>query len=167
MLVVAAIIASVLLSSPFGEAAATALSDEEGLELEVTVEMDASFEAVIVRPFSSYEELGPTAMIDRGNGVWGARVVVPSAENWSIVFEAIPPEGETTRSETTNLLELGVDPVVLDGDPSPPPASSISSTTVWLIIGAGLALAALGALAWWAFMPNREDDAAPEGPSST
>lgn len=158
MLAVLVVLASVLLASPFGEATATALSDDEGLELEITVEMDRSFEAVLVRPFSSFEELEPTAMIDRGDGVWGARVVVPSATNWSIVFDAIASDGETNRSETTNLLELGVDPVVLEGDPVPTPSSSWSSTTMWLVLGAGLGLAALASLAWWAFMPSKDVD---------
>ena len=157
------LIASVTLSSPFGEATATAVGLEDGLEVVVTIEMDESFEAVLIRPFSSFEELDPTAMVFREDGEWGADLVLPSAENWSIVFDAIRSDGTWERSDATDLVEMGVDPVVVGSQPAPPPAPEESSTTTWWLVGgAVLGLAALGALAWWAFMPSRGPESASE-----
>ena len=157
---VAIIVLSVMLSSPFGEATATAVDEgEQGLDVVVTVEMDQVFEAVLVRPFSSFEELDPTALVAREDGVWGAVVTVPTAENWSVVFDALRADGTWERSDVTDLVAMGVDPIVVGAEPEAPAESaSIDSSTWWLVGGAVLGIAALGALAWWAFMPARRED---------
>jgi hypothetical protein len=68
------------------------------------------------------------------------------------VFDAIDPDGEAFRSDTTSLTALGVDPVVVAGPPAAPvPSRGIDASTQWLIAAVLLAAGALGALAWWTF----------------
>lgn len=151
-------VASVVLSSPFGTAEAAAIDDDDGLTVEMSVAVSGAVAVVIVRPFSSFEQLPPTALVDRGDGIWGGLVVLPSAENWSIVFDAIDPEGEAFRSETTTLIALGVDPVVVAGPPDAPVSSrGIDASTLWLIAAVVLATAALGVLSWWTFAGAGDD----------
>ena len=159
MLAITSILLAVALSAPFGQADASAVDDREGLTVEVSVEVTGSFEVVIVRPFSSFEELPPTALIDRGDGTWGGTVRLPTAEDWSVVFDAIEPGGEAKRSDTTTLSAMGVDPVVVSGPPDEPlPGRPIPATTWWLIAGIVLALGALGVLAWWTFSGDGDDE---------
>ena len=165
MPVVLAVLLAVTLGAPFGPAEARAVDDAEGLVVEVEVQVDGSWEAVLVRPFSSFDELPPTALLDRGDGTWAGSVALPTADDWSIVFDAIDPAGETERSRTTTLVELGVDPVVVAGPPAEPiPSEPIPATTWWLIGGIVLAAAALGALAWWTF--SDDPDGAPGEPTT-
>ena len=114
----ALILAAVSLGAPFGSAEASAVSDEGGLTIEVVVEVDNGFTAVLVRPFSSFDELPPTAMNNRDDGTWGALVTLPTAEDWLISFEGIRETGETVRSDSAFLSELGVDPIVIGDPPS-------------------------------------------------
>jgi hypothetical protein len=153
-----ALIALVSLGAPFGDAEAGAVSLEDGMTIEVTVEVARTFEAVLVRPFSSYEELPPTALSDFGNGSWGGFVQLPSAENWSIVFDAFEPDGTTFRSDTTDLIALGVDKVVIEGEPTERvDRGGLTSATWWLVAAIVLVLAALGALTWWTFAGDPDD----------
>ncbi len=150
--------ASVVLANPFGIAEAAAIADDDGLTVEMSVAVSGTFSVVIVRPFSSFEQLPPTALVDRGDGTWGGLVALPSAEDWSIVFDAIDPEGEAFRSDTTTLTALGVDPVVVAGPPEAPvPSRGIDASAMWLITAVVLAMAALGALAWWTFAGDRAE----------
>ena len=147
-----AIIAAIALTSPFGAAEGTAIDDTDGLVITVSVEVTGTYEVVLVRPFSSFEELPPTALIAGNDGTWGGTVRLPSAENWSLVFDAIEPDGASDRSDTVTLIDLGIDPVVVDGAPiAPVDTGPVPTTTWWLIAGVVLAAAALGALAWWTF----------------
>lgn len=153
-----AVIALVTLASPFGDAEAAGVALDDRLTIEVSVEVRGTFEAVIVTPFSSFEELPKTALRNRGDGTWGGLVELPSAEDWSVVFDAIEPDGTASRSETVTLTELGVDPVVVGAEPAEPiPGDPIPASTWWLIGGILLALAALGALAWWTFADPTPD----------
>ena len=147
-----AIIAAIALTSPFGTAEGTAIDDTDGLVITVSVEVTGTYVVVLVRPFSSFEELPPTALIAGNDGTWGGTVRLPSAENWSLVFDAIEPDGASDRSDTVTLIDLGIDPVVVDGAPiAPVDTGPVPTTTWWLIAGVVLAAAALGALAWWTF----------------
>jgi hypothetical protein len=151
--ILALVVAAVTLASPFGSAEASAIFDEPGgLTVEISVEVSGTFSAVLVRPFSSYEELPPTALVSREDGRWSGYVVVPTAEDWSIVFDAIAPDGGEVRSDTSTLTELGVDPVVISAPPvAPVGRDGIGAGRFWLFGGIVLALGALGALAWWTF----------------
>ncbi|MGI9585619.1 MAG: hypothetical protein ACR2N7_08525 [Acidimicrobiia bacterium] len=166
MLFLAIGLLAVTLAPPFGVAEAAAVSDADGLTVEVSVELTRSTDVVLVRPFSSFEELPPTALRDRGDGTWGGLVVLPTADNWSIVFELIDPDGSTVRSDTTDLIEMGVDPVVVAGEPTTPiPRETINATTWWLVGAVLLALAAIGALVWWAFSSDESVAADDHGSS--
>ncbi len=160
---VLALIALVVLASPFGGATAGAVSVDDGLTIEVTVEVTGAYEVVLARPFSSFQELPPTALSDLGDGTWGGFVTLPTAENWSLVFDAIAADGTAVRSDTVDLLALGVDRVVITGEPTVPAATGLSTATWWLIAAVVLILAALGALTWWTFGGDAKPDDADEG----
>ncbi len=151
----AVILALVVLTSPFGAVEGEAVADEVGLTVRVTIEVDRTFEAVIVRPFSPFEELAPTALQPIDSETWGGLVVLPSAEDWSLVFDAHEAGGETFRSDSVTLSRIGVDSVVLNGDPTPQPGGPISQSTWWLIGAMLFAIAALSTLAWWTFTPTK------------
>ena len=68
------------------------------------------------------------------------------------VFDAIEPDGASDRSDGVTLIDLGIDPVVVEGAPTAPvDEGPVPTTTWWLVAGVVLAAAALGALAWWTF----------------
>lgn len=163
MSILIAILASVVLAAPFSSAEAAAVDDTDGLTVEITVEYASSAEAVIIRPFSDFEELPPTAMSDLGDGVWGALVRFPTAENWRVAFEAFPSDGGSDVSDSTTLLAMGVDPVVVRSDVQAPIPSNplIPEGSWWLVIGIGLAFAALIILAFWTFQKPTTDNRQP------
>ncbi|RLE15657.1 MAG: hypothetical protein DRJ28_03600 [Actinobacteria bacterium] len=141
----------VVLVAPFGAVEGKAVADDSGLTVEITVEVDRTFEAVLVRPFSSFQELPPTALQPIGNDMWGGLVTLPTAEDWNLVFDGLEAGGETFRSDSVTLTEIGVDPVVVAGEPIRLPDRAIDTATWWLIGGIAGALSALAALAWWTF----------------
>jgi hypothetical protein len=168
VVLVVLVLAAVTLVPPFGEATATAISDADGLAVEIIVSYRSSAEAVIARPYSAYEELPPTVLSDRGDGTFGGIVVFPTSENWSVGFEAFRTDGESDLSDGATLTEMGVDPIVVSLAPDAPLPSDglIPEGGWWLIAGIGLALAALGLVGWWAFSEADEHavDDAPDTP---
>ena len=166
MPIVAWLVAAVILTSPFGEASATAIDDSDGLVVEVSVEYDTDASAVILRPFSDFEELPPTAMAAQPDGTWFAWVELPTAQNWQIAFEAFKPGGGSNISDGTSLVELGVDPVVIESEiVAPlPGAPLIPKGSWWLIVAIVVGILALGGLAYWAFAadPPKDSEQAPE-----
>jgi hypothetical protein len=152
-----AILTIMVLAPPFGAVEGKAVADDRGLTVEITVEVDRTFEAVLVRPFSSFEELPPTALIPIGNAKWGGLVTFPTPEDWSFVFDGLEAEGEAARSEAMTLTDIGVDPLVVADEPARLPGRSLDTSTWWLIAAMVLALAALSALAWWTFTPDTPD----------
>jgi len=154
-----AILATITLAPPFGEATAAAIDDSSGLTVEVTVVYDEAASAVIVRPFSAFEELPPTAMAAQEGGVWVAWVQLPTAQNWQIAFEGFTPNGGSDLSETTDLIGLGIDPVVIDSEILEPLPSTplIPSGSWWLIIAVAFAAVAIGGIGYWAFSADEDD----------
>jgi hypothetical protein len=150
------IIAVLVLTPPFGVVEGRAVSDEAGLTVEITVEVDKTFEAVLVRPFSSFEELPPTSLVAIDANRWGGLVTFPTAEDWSLVFDGLESDGEATRTDAMTLTEIGVDPLVVAGEPAPLPNRGIATSTWWLIAGMVAALGALAVLAWWTFAPDSD-----------
>ena len=157
-----ALIALVTLPAPFGDAEAGAVSLEDGMTIEVIVEVDGPYTIVLAQPFSSSQQLPPTALSDLGDGSWGGFVRLPTAANWSIVFDAFERDGATVRSGAATMLELGVDRVIVSGEPQTLAGPDVfSRNTVWLIAAVLLILAALGALAWWTFATDDGDGDTP------
>ncbi len=159
MLVLLAIIVAATLSPPFGDVSGGAVSLEDGLVVEIVIEVDRPFNVVLARPFSSFEELSPTALSNLGDGSWGGFVEFPSAENWSLVFDGFESDGSTFRSDTTDLLSMGVDRVLIGDEPvSPAKSSGISRSSLWLIGALLLAVGSLAVLAWWTFSDDEAVD---------
>lgn len=147
----------VVLAPPFGTAQATAVSAEGGLVLELRVEVAANPEVVLARGVGLRGELSPLALSVIAPGEWGGIMTLDAAENISLAFEAIYPDGTVIISEPHTLTQLGVDAAVF-GAP-PPPALTTTTTTAdvrfnadtvpWLIAAVVAGLAALLLLAAW------------------
>ena len=148
-----AILAAVLLTSPFGTATATAIDDSDGLTVEVTVEYTGEAVAVIARPFSDYEELPPTALVEDSDGVWIGWVELPTAQNWQIAFEAFEQDGVSALSDGSSIVELGVDEIIIASEVEGPLPSKplLPSGSIWLIVGVVSMVAALVLLSFWTF----------------
>ena len=148
-----AILAAVVLTSPFGTATATAIDDSDGLTVEVTVEYTGEAVAVIARPFSDYEELPPTALVEDSDGVWIGWVELPTAQNWQIAFEAFEQDGVSALSDGSSLVELGVDEIIIASEVEGPLPSKplLPSGSIWLIMGVVSMVAALILLSCWTF----------------
>jgi hypothetical protein len=148
-----AILAVVLLASPFGTATATAIDDSKGLTVEVSVEYSGAASAIIARPFSDFEELPPTALVEESAGTWIGWVELPTAQNWQIAFEAFELDGVSNLSDGSTLIELGVDAIVIKSDVDGPLPSKplLPAGSIWLIAGVVAMVAALVLLAFWTF----------------
>lgn len=144
------------LSAPFGEATASATSIDGGLRLDVSVEVDGSPVAVVVRGVGPGAlEVVPVALADRGDGVWEGIVELPIIENILMGFEFIPGQGPATVSELHTLTELGVDSAIFAinrpetgfGETDDPLVTPEGERWGWLGLAAGAA--ALTLLAFW------------------
>jgi hypothetical protein len=169
---IAAVLLLVPLSAPFGEASATAVSLDDGLRLEVSVEVEGSPTAVLVRGVASgATELPPVALANQGGGVWGGIVEIPIIENILLGFEFIPTRGSATVSELHTLTELGVDsavfsvdrPATTSGDDDNPLVTAEGRRWGWLGLAAGAA--ALTLLAFWTIGSVRDSGGEDEGES--
>ncbi len=168
---IAALLVALPLSAPFGEATATATSLDDGLWLDVSIEVEGSPVAVIVRGLAPGDsELPPVALADRGDGRWEGIVHLPVVENILMGFEIIPASGPATVSEVHTLTELGVDsaifsidnPATLFGEEDDPLVTPEGERWGWLGVAAGAA--ALAVLAYWAMgtVRRRGNDQEPE-----
>ena len=158
------------LSPPFGEATATATSVDDGrLRLDVSVEVDASPVAVLVRGVASGGiELPPVALADRGDGRWEGIVEIPIIDNILMGFEIVPGQGPVTLSELHTLTELGVDSAIFTinrpdtgfgEDVDDPLVTPEGARWGWLGVAAGAG--ALTLLALWtvgSFRAKGEDE---------
>jgi hypothetical protein len=156
------------LSSPFGDAAATATSTDGGLRFEVSVEVQGSPVAVLVRGIGpGASELPPVALADQGDGSWAGIVQLPVVENIRVGFEFIPVSGPATVSELHLLTDLGVDRAVFESKaPSTSRAEEDDSSVSpegrrWGWLGLAAGAAALTLIAFWAIgslQGRREED---------
>jgi len=147
-----AVLLTVSLASPFGDAEARAVSIRP-FTVELSVRVDTPASAVLVRAVGIGGELDPVALVDHGDGTWAGLLELTRVEDVSIVFEAIAPDGTSTLSDPATLRDLGVDPVVFDAGASgsgPVPARRAGSTAGrWLAIAVLAALGALVLLGIW------------------
>ena len=158
------------LASPFGEATATATAVDDGLRLEVSVEVEGSPAAVVVRGIASGNaELPPVALGNKGDGVWAGIVELPIVENIRLGFEFIPERGTAKVSELHTLTELGVDRAVFSIDPAPTgfgeetPPDPQGRRWGWLALAAGAG--ALTLIALWTtggVRARRESEVSPD-----
>ena len=170
------LVALLPLSSPFGEATATATSLDDGLRVEVSVVVEGSAAAVLVRGIApGASELPPVALSDRGDGLWEGVVQLPVVENILMGFEIIPTQGAATVSELHTLTELGVDSAVFSldnpdtgfGDSADDPLVTPEGAR-WGWLGVAAGAAALGLLALWTIETVRgkeDEDSEPDIPS--
>jgi len=170
---VLAILLALPLSSPFVEASATATSLDDGLWLDVSVTVEGSPVAVVVRGIAPGDsELPPVALADRGDGRWEGIVQLPVAENILIAFESIPVQGPTVLSDAHTLTELGVDSAIFSMD-NPETAFGEDDESLvspegarwgWISLAAGAA--ALALIAYWTVgsirTRSKEGDDTPE-----
>ena len=163
--VVAALLLLLPLSPPFVEATATAASVDDGMRLEVFVEVEGAPTAVLVRGVGVGNlELPPVALADRGDGRWEGIVDVPIVDNIRLGFEFIPSRGEALVSELHTLTELGVDRALFAMEPMPaaseeeetPPGTPQGRRWGWLGLAAGAA--ALTLIALWAALGSRDPE---------
>ena len=117
-----AILLSVTLQAPFGEAGAQILGAPGARTFDLTVQVEGTPAAVIARMTGVAGELDPVALVPRGSGIYGQVVRLTAWEDISISFEYIAADGETTISAASTLSALGVE--VDDAKPTvetPPP----------------------------------------------
>jgi hypothetical protein len=162
MPVVLAMLLTVVLGTPFGEAEARALEVDTGMTIEVLVELDSGRSAVLARVVAFAGELPPVALVDQGDDRWVGILRLSGREDVQVAFEAIDADGSSDMSELSTLTELGVDPAVVSPTrPTVPPAED-PGPNWWLIGGMVAGIAALALLVWWVMagpVDKRSDNA--------
>ena len=148
-----AILTTVTLTSPFGEASATAERNGAYIEVTVAVEVDTfpapNFVVVHVLRADGQDtfSLGP-----RGDGVYETSFFV-NPSNRAISFEAAWADGNLALSQTTSLAALGVDPSLLvETFETRSLGSSGNARWGWLALASGAL--ALMAMVWWLLWPK-------------
>jgi len=157
-----ALLLTVVLGPPFGNAGATALELGPPFTVEVTVEVGETMNAVLLRPVTSGGELDPVAMVNQGDGTWVGILSMGVSQDILVAFEAIDPDGTSSKiSELHSLTELGVDPAVFGAGTATTttnePGRTFPPGIGWLIVGGVLAIGALLLLAIWAESAKGED----------
>jgi hypothetical protein len=154
-----ALLLSVALSPPFGEASARLIGfTPTDVTIEVSVEVQESASVVLMRGQDlSGQELDAVALLLRDDGSWGAVVELPARSDLRIIFELIPEGGASTLSEPSTLADLGIDPqrLTLVARPDPPEEPTSRPGLAWIITAVIAAVAALALLAAWA-RPSEE-----------
>ena len=150
MPILLALLLSVTLAAPFGNAEARALEIDSGMTIEVSVAVDGGRSAVLARVVAAAGELPPVALVDQGNGHWIGIVRLSGREDVQVAFEAIDGGGQSEISELVSLTDLGVDPAVVSTSRPTHPPPEETGPNWWLIGGIGAGLAALALLVVWA-----------------
>lgn len=145
-----AILLTVTLEPPFGEAGAQVLGAPSARTFDVTVEVEGAPSAVIARMTGVAGELDPVALVPRGSGVYGQVVRLTAWEDISISFEYISADGETTISSASTLSALGVDLDAASPTVTTPPPIEETGVDPWLLAGLAAALGAVVLMAFWA-----------------
>ena len=164
MPVLLALLLSVSLSAPFGEASAELVGfTPEVVTVEVSVEVLEPAALVLLRGQDvSGQELDPVALLTREDGTWGAVVELPARRDLLLAFDLIPPQGASILSEAASLADLGIDPDLLtltEPPPIPEDDSGLPVGLAWIVIAVIAALLALVLLAVWSRVgADRTDD---------
>ena len=159
-----ALLLSVTLASPFGEASARLIGfTPEVVTIEVSVELEESAALVLLRGQDvAGTEVEPVALIQREDGTWGAVVELPARLDIRLAFELIPPVGGSTLSEAASLVELGISADVLTfveppSQPTEEPAESVIGLP-WIILAVIAGLTAIALLVVWTRSGSSDDD---------
>ena len=145
-----AVLLSVTLGAPFGQAEAQALEVDSGMTIEVSVTVDGGRSAVLARVVAFAGELPPVALIDQGDGRWLGVMRLSGREDVQVAFEAIDAGGESVISDLSTLSELGVDPAAFSTTRPTHPPPDEPGPNWWLLGGIGAGLAALVLIVVWA-----------------
>ena len=152
-----AILLTVTLSAPFGDAEAQALGAPSARTIDVTVEVEGTPVAVIARIVGIGGELDPVALVPRGTGAYGQVIKLTEWEDVQISFEYIGADGETTISAASSLSALGVDPQLMRPTvPSGPTPQEESGVEPWLFVALAAGLIAIVLVLFWASGGLRE-----------
>ncbi|MGH9168308.1 MAG: hypothetical protein ACRD02_10850 [Acidimicrobiia bacterium] len=146
-----ALLASITLSPPFGEATASARPLPEGrLEIEIEIEVDGRPTTVVAHLMNPGGEARAVALAPRGPGRFGGMAEIDPV-NLAVVFEALYLHGVSELSEATTLQAMGVDFEALR--PSLPAQTSgrglSPATKQWGWAGVAFGAVALALLALW------------------
>jgi hypothetical protein len=145
-----ALLLSVTLAAPFGDAEARALEIDSGMTVEVSVVVDGGRSAVLARAVAVAGELPPVALADHGNGQWIGILRLSGREDVQVAFEAIDGGGESEISDLTSLTDLGVDPAVISSTRPTQVPSEDTGPDWWLVGGIAAGLAAIVLFVVWA-----------------
>ncbi len=149
-----ALLLTIQLGAPFGDADAKAVSMDGDFVVEVSVEAPPGPDAVLARIIDAGRELPPVALSPLGDGRYGGLLTFAEVRDVRVAFEARLGVDVVT-SDLVTLTDLGVDPVVFDGLV---PAQTVTGSddgdagpsSLPLVLGVLLAVASLAALAVWA-----------------
>lgn len=149
-----ALLLSVTLSAPFGEASAQLIGfTPEVVTVEISVEVLEPAALVLLRGRDvSGQELDPVALLTREDGTWGAVVELPARRDLVLAFDLIPPQGASVLSAGAGLADLGIDPGLLtltEPPPLPEQESTLPVGLAWIIVAVLAAVLALVLLAIW------------------
>ncbi len=150
-----ALLTVAVLGGPFGEATAEGVPTGDRMRVEVEVVVAGSPAAVVVHAVDPGQSQETISLADRSGGAWGG-IADLDLMNYVMVFEVIYPDGESSLSEPTTLLQLGLDPAligmeevaVVEADDGDQPLTA--STKRWGWGAVALAAVALSLLAFWA-----------------
>ena len=146
-----AILAAATLAGPFGEATADAVPEGDYIRVTVQVAIDPSYQAdyVVVHLLNPVGQetfpLGPLAD-GRFSGVF---TILPF--NRAVVFE-VGREGDFVQSQVVSLLDLGLEPELLQTTFGTAPPADDSGRWGWLALAA--ASLAVATLLGWFLIPK-------------
>lgn len=148
-----AILTTVTLTSPFGEASATAVPNGGYIEVTVSVEVDTFPAPDFVVIHVLRQDAQDTFSLGLvGDGVYETSFFV-NPSNRAVSFEAGWGDGNFALSQITSLAALGVDPALLaETFETPGLGSSDNTRWGWLALAAGAM--ALLAMVWWLLWPK-------------
>lgn len=142
-----AILLTVTLQPPFGEAEAQILGVPAARTIDVSVEVEGAPVAVLARITGLAGELDPVALVPRGPGTYGQVIRLTAWEDVSISFEYISGDGETTISSPSTLTALGLDLEAARPTVPVPAADEDSGIDPWVLVGVAAGLGAVVVLA--------------------
>lgn len=152
MVLLLALLLSLQLGAPFGEADARATSVEGKFVVEISVEAPPGPDAVFARVVDAGRELPAVALAPLGGRRYGGILTLSEVRDVRVAFEARLGV-DVVVSELVTLSDLGVDPVVFDFATSPEALPTVEQdetpSRLPLVIGVLFAFASLVLIGVW------------------